>query len=194
LANAESSAEEPDLWLEFPFFRNDVDVNNAYSTKNGFSPHLALNLAHLSQTLHTTTSNTQTATSSSARECCNGNFLFLVTVGSLSFRNNLGRKGLEWLSCAELPEQVLRLQQPEKTSRTLPKLRMKHLRKAKPAVRSVLYALLFSGKPELIPTPDALAIENGITMVALLDPDEPMRMSLRIRRHDLSAASARSSG
>jgi len=53
---------------------------------------------------------------------------------------------------------------------------MQRQRRAKPTVWLVPHARLFQAKPEFIPTPDALVIDEGITMAAL--PDEPAQMSL----------------
>lgn len=53
---------------------------------------------------------------------------------------------------------------------------MERQRQAKAAVWLVPHALLFQGRPSAIPAPDALVIDEGVTMGAL--PDKPARMSL----------------
>lgn len=53
---------------------------------------------------------------------------------------------------------------------------MERQRKAKAPVWLVPHALLFQARPGAIPAPDALVIDEGITMGAL--PDKPARMSL----------------
>ncbi|GJE52660.1 hypothetical protein GOFOIKOB_5734 [Methylobacterium tardum] len=53
---------------------------------------------------------------------------------------------------------------------------MERQRQAKAAVWLVPHALLFQGRPGAIPAPDALVIDEGVTMGAL--PDKPARMSL----------------
>ena len=58
---------------------------------------------------------------------------------------------------------------------------MQQQRQAKAAVWLVPQALLFQAKPAFIPTPDALVIDEGITMGAL--PDAPARMSLDAIEH-----------
>ncbi|TXN14700.1 hypothetical protein FV219_03270, partial [Methylobacterium sp. WL122] len=58
---------------------------------------------------------------------------------------------------------------------------MQQQRQAKAAVWLVPQALLFQAKPGFIPTPDALVIDEGITMGAL--PDAPARMSLDAIEH-----------
>jgi hypothetical protein len=53
---------------------------------------------------------------------------------------------------------------------------MERQRQAKASVWLVPHALLFQSRPSAIPAPDALVIDEGITMGAL--PDKPARMSL----------------